>query len=232
MNPELTIAIPTRNEVESLPSLLDQVHAVARRLGLSYEILVVDGRSTDGTRDSAQARGCRVVMQPGRGLGDAIRHAFRESRGRYVVMMDADHSHPPEMLAALSARREEAALVLASRYVAGGHSDDVPLRRFLSRVLNRVYGIVLGLPYRDISTGYRVYRRSVLKTLRLRTRHYDIQEEIVFRLHRGGETIVEIPLHFHARSAGDSKARIVKLGFHYARTLARLWLERLRGYPD
>lgn len=227
--PELTIAIPTRNEAEPLPSLIDQLRAVMDPLAVSYEILVVDGRSTDDTRAVAADRGCRVVLQPRRGLGDAVRHAFREARAPFVVTMDADHSHPPELIRSLLARRRDADLILASRYVEGGVSEDVPMRRLLSRFLNRVYCVVLGLPYHDISTGYRLYRKAALDALRLDTLEYDIQEEIVFRMHRAGAAIIEIPLHFVARKAGDSKARILRLGFHFAVTLRRLWRERARG---
>jgi dolichol-phosphate mannosyltransferase len=229
---ELTIAIATRNEADPLPALLERIHAMARQSGLPYEILVVDGHSTDGTREAAAARGCRVVLQPRKGLGDAIRHAFRESRGRFVITLDADHSHPPELIADLIAKRETADLILASRYVAGGTSDDLPLRRVLSRILNRVYTVALGLPYRDISTGYRIYRRSFVERVRFRTLQYDIQEESVFRIHRAGGRIREIPLHFQPRAGGESKARIFRLGFHFARTLIRLWKDRLKGYRD
>lgn len=228
-DPEITIVIATRNEAESLPALLDRLQPVARGLGLSYEVLVVDGHSTDATREVAAARGCRVVLQPRKGLGDAIRHGFREARGRYVVTMDADLSHPPELLPALVAMRDRAALVLASRYVPGGVSEDIPMRRLLSRILNRVYCVLLGLPYHDISTGYRIHQKAVLDRLRFRTLQYDIQEEVVFRFHRAGARVAEVPLHFRARAAGDSKARLLKLGYYYARTLAGLWLDRRRG---
>jgi dolichol-phosphate mannosyltransferase len=226
---ELTVAIPTRNEIETLPPLVDAIRGAIDPLGISYEILVVDGRSLDGTPEAAAARGCRVVTQPGRGLGDAVRHAFGEAHGRYVVTMDADHSHPPGLLGSLISRRSTADVILASRYVAGGASEDLPRRRILSRILNRVYGVVLGLPYRDLSTGYRLYRKAFLDTLRLTSLHYDIQEEAVFRAHRAGGRILEIPLHFRPRAGGLSKAAIVAQGLFFARTLLRLWRERLGG---
>jgi glycosyltransferase involved in cell wall biosynthesis len=226
---ELTIAIPTRNEAMTLPALIEETRAVMGPLGIPYEILVVDGRSTDRTREEAEARGCRVVLQPRRGLGDAIRHAFREAKGRHVVTMDADGSHPPALLRGLVARRESADLILASRYVAGGRSKDIPLRRTLSLILNRIFAAALGLPYKDISTGYRIYRKPFIDSLSFKTLHYDIQEETVFRVHRAGGRILEIPLQFRPRAGGDSKASIVKQGIHFARTLLRLWNERVRG---
>jgi dolichol-phosphate mannosyltransferase len=224
---ELTISIATRNEAETLPALIDAIRPILASIGLPHEILIVDGHSTDGTRDVAAARGCRVVLQPRRGLGDAVRHGFREARGRFVITMDADLSHPPTLLRELVARRDEADLILASRYVSGGGSGDIPKRRILSHILNRVYGAALGLPYRDISTGYRVYRKSFLDATPLEADHYDIQEETVFRIHRRGGRIHEIPMRFSPRQGGESKASVLKQGVFFARTLLRLWRERV-----
>jgi dolichol-phosphate mannosyltransferase len=226
---ELTIAIATRNEAETLPTLIGKVREVMAAIGLAYEILVVDGHSSDGTREAAVARGCRVELQPAQGLGDAIRHGFRSARGRFVVTMDADLSHPPALLRELAAQRDTADLILASRYVPGGASDDIPRRQVLSHILNRVYGVVLGLPYRDISTGFRIYRKSFLDRTPLEAVHYDIQEETVFRIHRAGGRIREIPLHFQPRQGGESKASVLKQGVFFARTLLRLWDERIHG---
>jgi dolichol-phosphate mannosyltransferase len=226
---ELTVAIMTRNEAETLPSLLEKVRGVLASIGLPFEILIVDGHSTDRTREEASARGCRVVLQPAKGLGDAVRHGFRMARGRFVVTMDADHSHPPELLRVLAAQRDTADLILASRYVVGGASNDIPKHQILSRILNRVYAVVLGLPYGDISTGYRIYRKSFLDRTPFEAVHYDIQEETVFRIHRSGGRIREIPLHFQPRQGGESKASVLKQGVFFARTLLRLWNERVGG---
>jgi dolichol-phosphate mannosyltransferase len=227
-DPELTIAIATRNEAATLPALLGAIRPILDGLGHAYEILVVDGHSTDGTREAASSRGCRVVLQPRTGLGDAVRHAFREARGRFVVTMDADLSHPPELLRDLVALRHDADLLLASRYVPGGRTDDIPTRRRLSLILNRAFAVVLGLPYRDISTGYRIYRGEFLRKTPLEADQYDIQEEVVFRIHRRGGRIREIPMHFQARQGGASKARIFRQGLFFISTLLRLWRERIR----
>jgi hypothetical protein len=106
---------------------------------------------------------------------------------------------------------------------------DIPLRRTLSLILNRIFAAALGLPYKDISTGYRIYRKPFIDSLSFKTLHYDIQEETVFRVHRAGGRILEIPLQFRPRAGGDSKASVVKQGIHFARTLLRLWNERVRG---
>ncbi len=226
---ELTISIATRNEAETLPALIDAIRPVMASVGLSYEILIVDGRSADDTGAVAASRGCRVVQQPRKGLGDAVRCGFREARGRFVVTMDADLSHPPDLLRVLAARRTDADLILASRYVEGGGSGDIPKRRVLSRILNRVYACVLGLPYRDLSTGYRVYRKAFLDATPLEADHYDIQEEAVFRIHRRGGRILEIPMHFQPRQGGESKASVLRQGLFFAGTLLRLWRERVCG---
>jgi dolichol-phosphate mannosyltransferase len=226
--PELTIAILARNEAANLPPLVARVREAMRAVPVPYEILVVEGRSTDGTPEVARGLGCRVTVQERPGHGEALRHAFAQPGGEYLVLMDADHSHPPEALPELLARRHDADLVLASRYVDGGASADAPARRLASRALNAAYRLATGLPFRDLSSGYRVYRRPALAATPLRARHIDLQEEIVFRFHRAGRRVIEVPYRFAPRREGRSNARWGPLAAHFAGTLLRLLGERLR----
>jgi dolichol-phosphate mannosyltransferase len=195
---------------------------------LRYEVVVIDGHSEDATADIARAQGCRVVAQGRAGHGEALRLAFREGRGEHLAVMDADHSHPPELLPAMVRHRHATDLVMASRYAPGGSSADVAHRRVLSWILNRVFSLFLGLPYADCSSGFRLYRRSVLDAVPIQARHIDIQQEVLFRLHRRGLRILEIPFRFEARRAGRSSVNVPRVAGHFARTLVRLTVERWR----
>src|SRR3989304_3022795 len=108
------------------------------RLEVPGEILVVDGGSTDGTPRWAAEAGARVLTQPGRGYADALLAGLRAARGRFVLTLDADYSHDPDFVDALWARRAAADLVVASRYVPGGHAPMPLARKLLSRVLHAV----------------------------------------------------------------------------------------------
>jgi dolichol-phosphate mannosyltransferase len=208
--------------------LLDRIRKAMATESLRYEIAVIDGRSEDATAEIARSQGCRLVAQGSPGHGEALRLAFREGRGEHLAVMDADHSHPPELLPGMVRQRHATDLVMASRYVPGGSSADVAHRRILSWLLNRVFRLFLGLPYGDCSSGFRLYRRSALDGVLIRARHIDIQQEVLFRLHRRGLRIVEIPFRFESRRSGRSSVNVRRVAVHLSRTLLRLTVERWR----
>lgn len=223
---ELSVVIPALDEGASIGELVGRVNAQVARLGIRHEVIVVDGGSTDGTPRWAAEAGATVVRQPGRGYADALLFGLREARGDYVASMDADYSHDPDFLRALWAARDDAELVIASRYVAGGYAYMPAFRRLLSRVLNAVGRSVLSLPVADLSSGYRLYQRRVLKDLAPRARRFDVLIEILARLRAEGWRIKEVPFHYRQRQGGRSHAGIVSFGLAYARTLARMWALR------
>ena len=222
----LSVVIPALDEGASIGELVRRVAAEGTRLGVSHEVLVVDGGSTDGTPRWAAEAGATVVRQPGRGYADALLFGLRHARGQYVASMDADYSHDPDFLRALWAARHEAELVIASRYVAGGYAYMPAFRRILSRVLNTVSRSVLSLPVRDLSSGFRLYHRRVLADLAPRARRFDVLIEILARIRAEGWRIKEVPFHYRQRQGGRSHAGIVTFGLAYARTLARMWALR------
>lgn len=219
---ELTIVLPALNEADNLSLLLPRLHEVARSIG-SYELLVVDGGSTDDTAARAALHGARVHFQKERGYGSALKEAFRLARGRYIVTMDADYSHDPYFIRDLYAARDRGAVVIASRYVPGGSSDAGGFRAVLSRLLNAVFRRVLSIPVRDLSSGFRLYRRSALEEVNITRRNFDALEELLIRLVGLGHAVVEVPFVYRVRGAGASKARVIRFGLELLATLYRLW---------
>src|SRR5207245_9532744 len=124
-----------------------------------------DGGSRDGTAEAAQRRGARVVVQKEPGYGSALLAGFAATSAPYIVTMDADLSHRPVFLEEFWRRRDEAEVLIASRYVPGGRAGLSRFRRLLSYILNFTYSRILSLPLRDISCGFRVYHRDVLSGL-------------------------------------------------------------------
>jgi len=219
---ELSIILPAINEADNLSMLLPRLHDVAKTIG-SYEILVVDGGSTDDTAARAVTHGVRVHFQKERGYGNALKEAFALCRGRYILTMDADYSHDPYFIHDLYAARDRGAVVVASRYVPGGSSDVDGLRSVLSRVLNTLFRRVLSIPLRDMSSGFRLYRRDALEEIQITRRNFDALEEILIKIVGMGHTVVEVPFTYKARGAGISKARVLKFGIQLALTLHTLW---------
>ena len=117
---DLSVVLPCLNEAGNLRALLPELRGVLDSLGIRWEIVVVDGDSTDDTRAVAEGEGARYVNEPRKGYGAAIQRGFAEARGEYVATMDADQSHPSAFIASLWAARDQGDIVIASRYVPGG----------------------------------------------------------------------------------------------------------------
>ena len=208
------IVVPTFNEAVNLPRLLDAIHEVTP----GAHVLVVDDGSPDGTGDLADARAkadprVHVVHRAGKqGLGTAYIAGFRWALERdydRVLEMDADFSHQPEHLPAMLECSERFDMVVGSRYVPGGGTRGWPLRRqALSRGGNLYSRLVLGLPYKDVTGGFRCFRASALRAIDLggiRAVGYGFQVELLYRIHRAGLRIGETPILFPDRSEGESK---------------------------
>ena len=186
VRPELAVVIPALNERENLELLLPALRETLDGLDVTHEIIVADGGSRDGTAEAAAGRGARVIQQRERGYAAALMEGIRESRATYIVTMDADLSHRPTFLVDLWKQREQAELLIASRYIPGGESQTHWFRRLCSRTLNVAYRRVLSLPVQDISSGFRMYRRDTLETLQLKARDFDILEEILIKVYALG----------------------------------------------
>lgn len=221
--PDLAVIIPAWNERDNLELLVPALREELASLRLTAEIVVADGGSSDGTREVAERKGARVVIQKERGYGGALVAGFAATAAPYVVTMDADLSHRPVFLQEFWKHRDRAEILIASRYVPGGRAEMGWFRRLLSHILNRTYSRALSLPLRDLSSGFRMYRRDVLRDLSLVARDFDVLEEILIRVHAEGWRILEVPFHYMARGSGRSHVRLFKFGLAFSRTLARMW---------
>ncbi|MFA6002672.1 MAG: glycosyltransferase [Elusimicrobiota bacterium] len=219
---ELTVLIPTLNEGTHLAGLLAGVKEAVAQLTLSFEFLIVDGGSRDDTAAQARTFGARVERQKGRGFGAAIREGLELARGRWVLAMDADGSHPTRFFQELWARRQNSDLVIASRFVSGGGGDMPRHRYWLSWLLNTVTRHFLGLSIRDSSSGLRLYRRGAMQGLPLAAEDFSIQQEALVQLLARGGRAEEIPFFYEPRIGGESKADILLLARRYLRMLYQL----------
>jgi dolichol-phosphate mannosyltransferase len=213
--PEVWVILPTYNEAENLERI---VSAVLERLPPSRRVLIVDDNSPDGTGEIADrlaAAGDSVAVlhrQRKEGLGPAYLAGFRvalEGGARRIIEMDADFSHDPAYLPELIAATERADLAIGSRYIPGGGVTDWgPLRRFISRGGSAYARIALGLPVRDLTGGFKCFRREVLESISLSTieaRGYAFQVETTYRAIRAGFRVIEVPIVFKDRRDGSSK---------------------------
>ncbi|MFC4222832.1 polyprenol monophosphomannose synthase [Lysinibacter cavernae] len=208
------VIIPTYNERENIASIVSRVRAATPEV----DILVVDDNSPDGTGAiadelAAADNAISVLHRVGKeGLGAAYKHGFRWGLERgydRLVEMDADGSHAPEQLPALLEASEHSDVVQGSRWVQGGSVVNWPLHRQLISKVGSMYArLMLGVPVKDVTGGYRVFSAHALETIRLETVHsmgYGFQVDMLFRAHQEGLRITEVPITFAEREYGESK---------------------------
>ncbi len=214
---KILAVIPTYNEAENIPRLLSALF----RLPLDLEVLVVDDASPDETADRAAALetdfpGRVHVLRRSGKLGlrsaylDGFRWAFERPEVEAIAQMDADFSHDPQVLPRMAARLAAADLVIGSRYVPGGGVDErwPRWRKLLSAFGNAYARTILGFPMRDVTTGYRLWRRSALQALpleRIGASGYVFLVEMAYLAWKLGYRVAEEPIYFADRRWGQSK---------------------------
>jgi glycosyltransferase involved in cell wall biosynthesis len=223
----VAIVIPCLNEADNLDVLLPRVKHAISSFASERVIYVVDGGSTDGTKDVARRHGAQVLEQRGKGYGGAIRTAFEDVHAAYLITLDADLSHHPAIVRYLYGQRHEAEIVVASRYVSQGYADMPWVRKALSIVLNWTFRRALSLGVRDLSSGYRLYHRKAVSNLNLEFDTYAILQEILVKAYCEGYRVIEIPFHYLPRRHGATHARLWRFGRDYLVALGRMW--RLRN---
>ena len=226
---ELSIVLPAYEEVENLRVLLPKLREIAGSLTPRHEILIVDTlQPRDATPQVCAEAGVRYIPRRGGDLyGDAVRTGISESRGRFVLL-DADGSHNPGFLPQLWSQRDAADLVIASRYMPGGKTENPAILILMSLAVNVVFRFALGLSCRDVSNSSRLYRGEHLRALDLTCDNFDIVEEILVLLSftHPGYRIREVPSTFEERKAGKTKRKLLAFALSYIAVLRRL--RRLR----
>ena len=214
----LVICLPTYNERANLEPLARQLGDVLTDAGLDFSLLVVDDSSPDGTGELADRLSGELpylsVLHRGRkdGLGPAYVAGFRralEDGAERIVQMDADFSHDPADVPRLVAATDQQDLALGSRYVRGGGTQNWGRgRQSISRFGSFYSRAILGVSVRDLTGGFKCWRREALASLpldRIRTKGYAFQIETTYRAIEAGFTVVEVPIVFAERRSGGSK---------------------------
>jgi glycosyltransferase involved in cell wall biosynthesis len=218
-SPRVSVVIPALNEAENLP------HVLATLPDDTYELVLVDGHSVDGTSTVAREHypNVRIVGQPGRGKGDALRAGFAACSGDVIVMMDADGSTDGgEIGSFVAALVDGADYAKGSRYMAGGGSEDITFlrsagNRLLCWLVNRLYKS----SYTDLCYGYNAFWRSALPAIFPDCDGFEVETVLNVRAAKAGLRVVEVPSVEHPRIHGKSNLRPVRDGLRVLRTILR-----------
>jgi glycosyltransferase involved in cell wall biosynthesis len=223
----VSVIIPTLNEADNLP------HVFAALPDWITEVVVVDGRSTDDT--VAVARQLRpdakIVIQAGRGKGDALLAGFAASTGDIIVAMDADGSTDGrEVVRYVAALIAGADFVKGSRFACGGKSDDLTRsRRLGNKFLGMLVNVLFGTRYTDLCYGYNAFWARHLDTLALNCSGFEVETLMNIRAATAGLCVHEVPSYEHRRVHGVSNLRIVMDGWRIARVIVREWRDFRRA---
>jgi glycosyltransferase involved in cell wall biosynthesis len=214
----VSVIIPTLNEAENLP------HVFPRLPQGLHEVIVVDGRSTDGTIEVARRLrpDARIVTQTGKGKGNALAAGFAAATGDIFVTLDADGStDPAEIPRFVSALCNGADFVKGSRFAQGGASSDITLTRRLGNWgLNTLVNALYGTSYTDLCYGYNAFWARCLPYMRVDCDGFEVETLINVRIAKGGLVIHEVPSYERDRIHGRSNLHAIRDGSRVLRTIA------------
>jgi glycosyltransferase involved in cell wall biosynthesis len=211
---EIGVAIPAFNEEKNIGDILCQLND----LGYS-NILVIDGLSSDGTLKVAAQKGAQIVLQDGRGKGQAIRQVLQNDylNADVLVLMDADGSMSPEEVPRfVEAIRDGADVVKGSRFLPGGGTHDMTrFRKFGNSVMTAIVNLIYGSNYTDICYGFVALNRTAIQKLSpiLESNHFDIEAEMFVKAQKLGLIVVEVPSIEYLRKSGESNLNSFRDGF-------------------
>lgn len=234
---KFALVVPTLNEAENLPLLIDRVREALLPVNLQYEILIVDDDSSDNTHAIVRSIALRdsrirlLVRRGARGLATAVVHGWQNTDADLLGVMDADLQHPPELLPALLAEARDHDLVVASRYIQSKSVDGWnALRAAVSRFSTLVSAPLLRrVRVKDPMSGYFVVRRSAIESAHLEPVGFKILLEVLVR----GKirSVKEVPFHFGLRHAGKSKAD-ARVAWQYVSQLGKLSRDTFFGTAE
>ena len=227
-NIKVSAIIPSYLEEENLRIIIPRLKNEMQKLGNDYEILVIDAmHAMDYTEDVCKNNNVTYLNRTnGNNYGDAVRTGITNANGEYIIFMDADGSHSPEFINKLYSYKDDYDVVIASRYIAGGATDNNRILILMSWVVNIVYSIVLNLRCKDVSNSFKLYRGDLLRNLNLYCNNFDIVEEILFKLKKINNNlkIKEVPFSFKKRMFGETKRNLFLFMISYIFTLLKLRL--------
>lgn len=215
---EVTILIPTKNEEDGIGWVIDEF----KKLGYN-NILVIDGHSTDRTREIAEAKGAKVVLQSGRGKGQAVAEAFKMIDTPVVVIIDGDGTYDPKDVEKMlqPIERGMADHVIGNRLINFEKGAFTRLNLIGNKIFNWFFRFIYGVEVHDLLTGYRALTRELYKSVELERHGFEIETELTVETIAKGFRLAEVPINYYKRK-GKANLHPIKDGWRIGKTIIEL----------
>ncbi len=211
----VSVVIPVFNEEQTIGDIVTRTKRTLEQLGVSYEVLVVDDGSVDRSADISQEREAHVLREKHRGKGYALRSGFRKAKGELIVTLDSDGSHQPEEIPLVlqCIREDRADFVIGTRFFNSANKTKVPrVNRTGNKLFNDLTGFLTGVKISDSQSGFRAIKASLIKKMKLRSRGYEVESEMLVKALKMGARVAETPISFDQRTIGSSRLDPIRDG--------------------
>ncbi len=217
---ELSVVLPQWTSAD-LDQVLPRLRSALASLGVTSEVIAVEGHPGQIAPEQGRWPGVRVVTPRLPGYGGALRTGIEEARGGHILSLEPEGWQDAGILTQLWNARDDAEIIIGSRYIPGAGASMPLARRMLSRTFNRVARRVLSVPAHDISSGFRLYARQAVEGQELKATDFDVLEEIVIRAVAAGFMVKEVPFRYVVASPSNGRVRGVAVST--LRTLGSMW---------
>ncbi|MFH1590435.1 MAG: glycosyltransferase [archaeon] len=229
--PAFSFVIPAHNEGGNIAKLVKEITSVMKNLRQTFEIVVINDNSSDDSeavidRLAKSVPTLRQIVRRNKpGVGYAIKTGLAAAKGDLIVTLDGDRSHDPHELPRFLAKMPKYDFVCGSRRVDGGKASMTLSRILISGTFNIIFRIMLGLPVKDFTSGYRCYTKEVRDAIMpLESTGFGIYIEIPIKAHKRGFSLTEVPIIYHKREAGKTNLNYFKQGPEYIKVaLKNMW---------
>jgi glycosyltransferase involved in cell wall biosynthesis len=211
---KISFVIPTLNEEKNIGKLLSEIKKVMKNKKINYEIIVVDGHSTDNTVKIARRFNVKILYDK-LGKGSALRKGFKAAKGDVIISIDADLSHEPKEIGLLlEGIKAGYDICMGSRFIQGGGTKDMEWYRKLgNKFFVFLVNLIYGTHFSDLCYGYRAFKKSALNKMKLTTNGFGIETEILIEAAKKGLKIIEVPSFEKKRNSGEGKLKTWKDGW-------------------
>ncbi len=225
----VSVVIPVFNEEQTIGDIITRVRNTMEKLGIPYEVLVIDDGSIDKSLEISRANEANVLGGIHKGKGYAIRYGLERAKGNIIVTLDADGSHKPEEIPLIlqCMMENEADFVIGSRFFDAERRNKAKIpktNRLGNRVFNSLIELLTGMKISDSQSGFRAIRSATIKEMTLNSRGYELESEMLVKALKMGTRVIETPISFEQRTVGKSRLDPIKDGVRILNSIITSYL--------